>query len=109
MKYEKIPKKYHVGGQEMYVCNVERCDGNKLGTCLVAAGRIEVAEIFNKDDKQSDGCKTNTFYHELTHSILDTMGENELSENEKFVCCFSGFLTEAMKDARFIVTDEQDN
>jgi hypothetical protein len=29
------------------------------------------------------------------------MGEHELSANEKFVSCFSGFLTEAMKDAYF--------
>lgn len=26
-----------------------------------------------------------TYFHEMTHIILDSMGENELSENEKFV------------------------
>ena len=45
--------------------------------------------------------KVNTFYHELTHCILQTMGEHELNDNEKFVCCFAGFLTEAMRNLKF--------
>ena len=31
-------------------------------------------------------------YHEVVHGILDTMGEYELSNNEKFVKTFSVFL-----------------
>lgn len=102
----KIPKSYQVGGQEVKVCKVDRCDGNCLGTCHISAGEIEIADTINKDDSQSEGSKQNTFYHELVRSILHTMGEQELNDNEKFVCCFAGFLTEAMKNAYFHEEEE---
>ena len=54
-----------------------------------------------KDNKQNNNVKVNTFFHELTHAILDTMGEVELSGNEKFVCCFSSFLTEAINSFKY--------
>lgn len=106
MKYQKIPESYQVGGVKMEVRRVDRCDDNVMGLCFLGAGYVEIADTINKDDKQSDGSKVNTFYHELTHAILDTMGEKELSSNEKFVNCFAGFLCEAMKDAYFIIKDE---
>lgn len=105
MKYVKIPKEFHVGGQGMEVRRVERCDDNCLGQCHVSAGWIEIADIVNKNDKQSEGSKNNTFYHELTHSILKTMG-SELNDDEKFVCTFSSFLCEAMQKAYFQEEDE---
>ena len=97
----RIPKKFNVGGTEIEVHFVNRCDDNDIDRSLLAGGYIEIAEFCNKDDKQSEDCKVNTFYHELTHAILDTMGESELSRNEKFVSCFSSFLTEAMRGAEF--------
>ena len=101
MTYTKIPKSYKVGGQIIEVRNVERCDSNNVGTAFLAGGYIEIADRCNKSDTQSNSCKVNTFYHELTHTILDTMGESELSGNEKFVSSFSSFLTEAMEKAYF--------
>lgn len=101
MEYKKIPSKYQVGGQEMEVRLVERCDDNAIGSCILADGYIEIAERHSKDGRQSQSSKENTFYHELVHSILRTMGETELNDNERFVCCFAGFLTEAMKNAYF--------
>jgi hypothetical protein len=44
-----------------------------------------------------------TFLHELTHFILNAMGESELRGNEKFVDVFSGLLHQAL------VTMEYDN
>lgn len=108
MKYQKIPNDYKVGGQVMTINAVERCDENRLGQCCVATGTIEIANKINKDEWQSNGCRINTFYHELTHSILETMGETELNNNEKFVCCFSSFLTEAMERAFFEVEDREE-
>ena len=105
-EYRKIPTTYQVGGQEIKVCRVDRADNNDLGCCSVAKGIIEIAAHFNRDEEQSESAMTNTFYHELTHSILTTMGEFELNQNEKFVSCFSGFLTEAMSNAYF---KEDDN
>lgn len=55
----------------------------------------------NEIYEQSKESMTNTFYHELTHSILDTMGEFDLSKNEKFVSTFSSFLNEALGSMRF--------
>lgn len=101
MIYKKIPSKITLGGQEVEVRNVERCDNNAVGMCHLFEGFLEIANNFNKVTVQSDSSKINTFYHELTHCILGTMGENELDGNEKFVCCFAGFLTEAMRNARF--------
>lgn len=107
MKYVKIPSSFKVGGQDIEVRRVERCEDNTIGQCSVASGYIEIAEKHSKDSIQSAGSKINTFYHELTHSILRTMGETELNDNEKFVCCFSSFLTEAMEAAVFIEEEQQ--
>lgn len=106
MKYSKIPQNYKVGGTTMQVRMVDRCDDNAFGSCFLGAGYIEIAEIVNKDDKQSADSKVNTFYHELIHSILDTMGYSDMSKDEKFVNCFAGFLTEAMQNSVFIEEDE---
>ena len=90
----KIPKSFKVGGQEMLVENVEHLEGT-LGECCVGAGYIKIADVF-KEKSQSQSSKENTFVHELVHSILDTMGRDDLSKDEVFVSCFSGFLAEAL-------------
>lgn len=101
MNYKKIPSKITLGGQEVEVRNVERCDNNAVGESHLCEGFLEIADNFNKVAVQSESSKANTFYHELTHCILETMGEHDMSSNEKFVCCFAGFLTEAMRNAKF--------
>ena len=107
MKYVKIPSTFKVGGTKMEVRLVDRCDDNVFGSCFLGAGYIEIANIVNKNDQQSADSKVNTFYHELIHSILDTMGYDEMSKDEKFVNCFAGFLTEAMESAVFIEDEQQ--
>lgn len=97
---KKIPSKIVVGGQDISVEEIEKFDDNVLGRCFLMAGWIRIANTVN-GEKQSESSKENTYYHELTHVILDTMGEKELSENEKFVSCFGSFLTEAMANAYF--------
>jgi hypothetical protein len=42
-----------------------------------------------------------TFWHELTHAILEGMGEHRLNNNEPFVEEFSSRLYRAIKSARF--------
>lgn len=103
----KLPNKFTVGGQEIEVRIVDSIDGSKLGTCSVAEGAVRIAKTFNGRE-QSESSKLNTFCHELTHSILDTMGEHELSANERFVCSFSGFLAEAMKSFSYVEKDNND-
>jgi hypothetical protein len=95
-----IPNVFKVGGQPIVVKFVERCDNNALGCCRMPKGCIEIADKYDRDEKVSEGCKLNTFYHELTYAILYTMGENDLNNNEKFVCTFSSLLTEALTTAK---------
>lgn len=101
MNEMKIPKRFSVGGQDIEVKEVELCEGNSVGDILLAQGEIQIASKVSRGVFQSQSSKVNTFWHELTHAILITMGENELNENEKFVCSFSGFLTEAIRSFEY--------
>lgn len=92
-----IPDKIRIGGQEIRVVNEERLDDNKLGTICVAEGVLRIADNFN-NLKQCESSKINTFIHEVVHGILDTMGESELSGNEKFVCTFSSLLIDTIEE-----------
>ena len=90
----KIPNYYRVGGQFIRIEFPEKIVDSKLGTCCVSEGVIRIAQTFN-GTVQSESSKLNTFFHELTHSILDTMGRYDLSSDEQFVNTFASFLTEA--------------
>ncbi|MBR4983152.1 MAG: hypothetical protein IKY94_11405 [Lachnospiraceae bacterium] len=90
----KIPVRIKVGGQTIEVRKVERLDRNYLGQCRLAEGVIEVAEKYDRNTPISETCQINSFFHETVHAILGTMGEDDLNNNEKFVCTFSSFLTE---------------
>lgn len=96
----KIPKSFSVGGQDIEVTIVESIPSDKMGECTSWNGNISIAKTY-KGYPQTQSSQNNTFYHELTHLILDTMGEYELSNNEKFVCAFSGFLTEAVRSFKY--------
>ena len=101
-----IPKEYTVGGQVLNVSLVDSLDG-KLGICCLGSGFVKIANHFDGKE-QSETSKQNTFYHELTHTILDTMGRSDLSGDEVFVNSFSSFLLEALKSFKIeedIITD----
>lgn len=97
----KIPKSLTVGGQDIEVKQVEICEESDLGNVILGQGEIQIANNVSRNIPQSETSKLNTFYHELTHAILRTMGEYELNSNEKFVCTFSGFLTEAIRSFKY--------
>lgn len=97
----KIPKSLTVGGQDIEVKQVEICEESDLGNIILGQGEIQIANNVSRNIPQSETSKLNTFYHELTHAILRTMGEYELNSNEKFVCTFSGFLTEAVRSFKY--------
>lgn len=104
----KIPQLIHVGGQDIKVEFVDTLEEGKLGQCSVYQGYIKIARS-SLGRKQGNSSQLNTFWHEVVHCILDTMGENELSGNEKFVMCFSSFLCEATKKACFVEDNNTDN
>ena len=93
----KIPSKIRIGGQDVDVCIVERIDGEKLGQICIAEGKMLIADNFSTN-KQSETSKVNTFIHEVVHGILDTMGETELSGNEKFVSTFASFMVDVAEE-----------
>ncbi|MBO5854992.1 MAG: hypothetical protein J6Q61_09680 [Bacteroidales bacterium] len=96
----KIPNKTKVGGQDLNIVFQNTINGDKMGECCLWNGTIRISEIY-KGEKQTDSSKFNTFFHELTHAILDTMGEYELSCNERFVCSFSSFLSESIRSFEY--------
>jgi len=97
-----IPMFFQVGGQRIDVNHVERCsDHTSMATASLAASEVQIAEYCCTDTKQNQESKTNSYYHELIHLILNSMGRNDLSNDEVFVCSFAGFLTEAMVTAEF--------
>lgn len=93
----KIPSKIRIGGQDIEVCAVDRIEDDKLGQICVAEGKLLIADNFSTR-KQSDSSKDNTFVHEVVHGILDTMGETELSQNEKFVLVFSSLMVDVIEE-----------
>lgn len=92
-----IPSKIRIGGQDISVVNKERLDDNNLGNICVAEGVLQIADNFD-NRKQCEASKINTFIHEVVHGVLDTMGESELSKNEKFVCTFSSLLVDTIEE-----------
>ena len=92
-----IPDKIRIGGQEISVVKEERLDDNKLGTICMAEGVIRIADNFS-NLQQCESSKINTFIHEIVHGILDTMGESELSGNERFVSTFSSLLIDTIEE-----------
>ena len=93
----KIPNKIRIGGQDITIKNKDRLEDDYLGSICVAEGVLQIADNF-RNCKQSDSSKVNTFIHEVVHGVVRTMGESELSENEKFVCAFSSLLVDPIEE-----------
>ena len=92
-----IPNTIKIGGQDISVVNEERLENDILGDICIAEGTLRIADKF-KNSKQCQSSKITTFIHEVVHGILDTMGEFNLSENEKFVSTFSSLLVNPIED-----------
>ena len=92
-----IPNTIKIGGQDISVVNKERLDNDILGEICIVEGVLKIADNF-KNSKQCQSSKITTFIHEVVHGVLDTMGEFELSGNEKFVSTFSSLLVNPIED-----------
>ena len=92
-----IPSKIRIGGQDISIVNDERLDDDILGKICLAEGVLHIADNLN-NSKQCESSKINTFIHEVVHGVLDTMGEFELSKNEKFVCTFASLLVDTIEE-----------
>ena len=74
-------------------------DNGYLGQISLGESEIVIAQNFN-GRKQHQESINSTFIHEIIHGILDTMGETELSSNEKFVNTFAGYLYQVIKQIK---------
>lgn len=90
-----IPKKFSVGALDYKVEIVENLRyGEEFGhwdgtTCTIRIAKTAGGEPL------SDRRKEQTFFHELIHAVLDSIGEDELNENEQFIDAFSNALSHA--------------
>jgi len=99
-KTANIPKEFTLFGHkytirlEKDLLEKENCYGNadedmKL-IRLQDIGKVirkyeEDGQVYETEIEITENTLTETFFHEMIHIILDASGEEELSENEKFV------------------------
>lgn len=97
-----IPKSFTLGGTEWkIVWDNEGCnDKGNYGHCSYCTSTITLSTTYGLKDLSKDKIEQ-TFYHELVHAILDTMGEHDLSDNEKLVNTFSVFLHQYNKSYKY--------
>lgn len=92
-KFNNIPLSFKIAGQEIKVLKKEYIDdGTYMGIADLVESIITIADKCTIRTISLDA-KLNTFYHELTHIILDQYGYNTLSSNEIFINQFASLLT----------------
>lgn len=93
----KIPSKIRIGGQDINIIIKDHLVNEKLGTICLASGELNIAEKFHEYN-QSESSQVNTFIHEVVHGVLDTMGEDKLAYNERFVNTFASLLVDVIEE-----------
>lgn len=100
--YDYIPKTFSLGGKKYLVKLADSIhSGSAQGILHHNMQSITIAKKIPIDSAIVDMSTPeleHTFYHELVHSILISMGESDLNKDEKFVDLFALFLHQ------FIVT-----
>jgi len=91
MKSKLIPSSFTLGGSNIDVVFTDSKMGKEVGQLNFVICKIFVAKEFNGYKCTGDYMET-TFYHELVHGILDSMGRHTLSEDEEFVEGFANLL-----------------
>jgi len=91
----RIPKTFMLGGQTITVETKDKIDNNPDidGQAMYSAGKILILSKLKGDYRDF------VFIHELIHHILNSMNEDKLKKNEKFVDLFATFLHQYMKTA----------
>jgi len=95
----KIPSKIKVGHKKYSVQKIKMIPGVR-GRIYYGSELILIATHGAGGYKYTKKEMYNTFWHELTHAILDDMG-SKLEQDEKFVSNFSDRLANAINSAKF--------
>ena len=102
MKQLTLPKKVKVGDKWYSVEIVEAMrDKAFMGEVHYGKQTITLARKTHHGVPFKLSALHESFWHELTHAILDSMGETKLCNNETFVEEFSNRLSKAIQTARF--------
>ena len=98
----KIPKSFTLFGRKMKVkmCNNLVVDNDHVGESKFRVEEIRV-QVSDKVYPRTKDQTTQTYFHELTHIIIDEIeySFNTPDEEEKFVRLFSKLLYQALKTA----------
>lgn len=97
----KIPKQFQLMGQTV---NVEwtddlQHDKDAYGTANFRDNRVCIQRPSKYQPLAQDKLE-HIFFHELVHWILNSLGEEELMLNEKFVDTLGGLFYQAIKTSR---------
>ncbi len=96
MKF-KIPSEIQIAGQTFLV--VQDPAIKKLSGCC---GQTHFDEgVIIIDPHLKPDTKAITYFHELVHAILMTMGYNDLNKDEAFVDNFGSLLWQSFKTAEY--------
>jgi len=96
----KIPKRITVGDKKYKVeMHKDLIDGVAIGAINFGARMIALS-THSEGKKLAQAEVSNSFWHELTHAILEDMG-HDLTDNERFVRAFANKLSDAIDSAKF--------
>lgn len=103
-----IPTNFTIGGVEINVIHVDN-EINQGNYGRTEPMQAEIRLQKNAGNKPiAHTQRTNTFWHEVVHYILDAMGEKQDDkENERFTTCFSNFLNEVIQSCEIEKEEEK--
>lgn len=101
-----VPKRCTLGGVEFTTKFVKDVENNDNYTRIkFSSGIINISETVSGQNQ----CHTqiqNSYFHELSHGILDMMGHFELSNDEKFVQGLGNMIFEFIRSCDWIRIEE---
>lgn len=98
----KIPKKFKLFASTITIKyeNTRLSNESIHGDVDFSDNKISLCSEY-KGKPLSPSIIKDTFYHEKVHIILDSMGEHELSNNEKFVEVLSRLLRQSDETSEY--------
>ena len=89
-KFELIGKTFTVINDDKYLKEKKLLGEFRGDKCVIALR----ADAFKRNTSQ---IHVHTFFHELVHALMYSMGESALGRNEKFVDILSGLIQQFVK------------
>lgn len=99
---KKIPKSFKLFASTVEVVfdNTQMSNESTLGTADCYKRKITLCDTY-KGEKLKKDVILESFYHEKVHMILDSMGEHNLSANEKFVEIFAMLIRQSIETEEY--------